>query len=99
MTLNPKHLIQIQCLNPAIGVCTYVKLAALSPKTTLENTLTDCYGSQVELLCIVVLIHVVVIQGGKVSHRQRHFIVLLTQELLLDLNCFDVHFFSFLFVK
>ena len=52
---------------------------------------TNGNGPQVEPLCVFVLVHVVVVEGGQVAHRQRHLVVLLAQELLLDLNGLDVH--------
>ena len=52
---------------------------------------TNGNGAQVEALCVFVLVHVVVVEGGQVAHRQRHLVVLLAQQLLLDLNGLDVH--------
>lgn len=53
--------------------------------------LTDSDGAQVEPLCVFILVHVVVVEGGQVAHRQSHLVVLVAQKLLLDLDGFDVH--------
>lgn len=66
---------------------------------TCENTskvkvidfLTNCDGAQVEPLCIFILVHVVVVEGSQVPYGQGHFVVLMAQKLLLDLDGFDVH--------
>lgn len=53
--------------------------------------LTDGDGAQVEPLCVFILVHVVVVEGGQVTHRQSHLVVLVAQKLLLNLDGFDVH--------
>lgn len=58
--------------------------------------LTDCDGAQVEPLGVLILVHVVVVERSQVAHGQRHLVVLLAQELLLDLYGLDVHLFSLL---
>lgn len=70
-----------------------------NPALLPSPSLTDCDGAQVEPLCVVVLVHVVVVERGQVTHGQSHFIVLMAQELLLDLDRFDVHLLCFLVHK
>ena len=52
----------------------------------------DHDGAEVKLLGLAVLLHVVVVEGGEVTHAKRHLIVLLTKDGLLDINGFEVHF-------
>ena len=53
----------------------------------------DHNGAKVKLLGLAVLLHVVVVEGGEVTHAKRHLIVLLTKDGLLDVNGLKVHFF------
>lgn len=83
-------------LGPLSRILNYKFLNCEACSSVEKSLLTDSDGAQVEPLRIFILVHVVVVEGGQVPHGQSHLVVLVAQELLLDLDGFDVHLLRFL---
>ena len=70
------------------------KVVVLEPRIGwTKEVLADGDGAQVELLCLGVLLHVVVVERGQVADGEGHLIVRDTKLRFLDGDCLQVHLF------